>query len=125
MTDESNNVVDFTEFWLKKEVTKEEQEHNELDDLHDICTLVANDALNILNEEYDIDTESIEHSPEIIFFFEAFKGLIMKAAGHYHPFQDLALEFFEMNGITIEMKDDGNYHFVLNGIKEPEPENDG
>lgn len=119
----SNNVVDFTTHWLKRELTKEEMEKEEALDLHDICTLVANDAIDILHDEYDIDTESIEFSPEIVFFFESLKGLIMKAAGHWHPFQDFAADFFKANGISVELNDEG-YHFVIAGDNPAEPSND-
>ena len=117
-----NNVVDFTERWLKRETTKEEIEKDELEDLHDICTLVSNDAINALRDEYDMDTDKIEFSPEIIFFFEAFKGLIMKCEDLWHPFQDLAQDFFDAQGITIEQDESGNYRFVLSQQEEPEPE---
>lgn len=120
----NDNIVDFTSRWLQREETKEELEQDELEDLHDICTIVSNDAINALADEYDLDIQQIEFSPEIIFFFEAFKGLILKCAGHWHPFQDMAKEFFDAYGITIQLKDDGNYHFVMRNTELETPAND-
>lgn len=119
----SDNVVDFTTHWLKKQEQIESQESG-LDDLHDICTVVANEALNSLRDDYGLDIQSIEYSPEIIFFFEAFKGLIMKCDGQWHPFQDFAQEFFDAQGIKIVESADGGYHFVIDDEDDKEPAND-
>jgi hypothetical protein len=119
----TDNVVDFTDRWLQKEQKKEElqevAERDELDDLHDICTLLANDALDAMYNEYNLDIEKIEFSPEMIFFFETFKALILKCAGHWHPFQDIAKEFFDSQGIRVVETGDGNYHFVMGDPEEP------
>lgn len=120
---DANNVVDFTERWLKREQTKEELENDQFEDLHDICTLVANDALDALRYEYDIDVDQLEFSPEMIFFFEAFKALILKSQDYWHPFQDYAQAFFEANKISVRLGDDGNYHFVI-GDEDEQPSND-
>ena len=102
-----------TERWLKKEEQKEEIGRDELEDLHDICTLVANDLLDALHYEYELDTDKIEFTADIVFFFEALKGMVLKTAGHWHPFQDLSEEFFKANGVTVEETADGNYKFVI------------
>ena len=127
----TDNVVDFTDRWIKKEEHKEKiqkieeiNEINEINELHDICTLVANDALNALYEEYDLEIDKIEFSPVMIFFFEAFKGLIMKCAGHWHPFQDAAQDFFDSQGIEVHETEDGGYHFALGNKEEILPAND-
>lgn len=116
-----DNVVSLNEFKQKKEEEIKVREIDDIDHLHDICTQVSNEAINML-EEYGLDIDKIEYSPEIIFFFEAFKGLIMKCEDLWHPFQDLAQDFFDAQGITIEQDESGNYRFVLSQQEEPEPE---
>lgn len=119
----TDNVVDFTKYLSQREET-EVEETDELENLHQWCTELCNEMLNSLNEDYNIDTREIEYSPEIIFFFEAFKGLMLKCSGHWHPFQDMAKDFFVEQGISIEESPDGNYKFVIKGMLDNKPAND-
>jgi hypothetical protein len=111
----ANNIVDFTTYWVTKKDSQESKEIQDIDDLHAITTELSNLVIDSL-PDYDIDISGIEFSPEIVFFFEAFKALIYKCEGLWHPFQDKANEFFEEQGITIEKKDDGTYHYVIDDI---------
>lgn len=117
----SNNVIDFTDRLKKRQLTDKEIEDDELEDLHQISSIIANQVLDMLSEEYGIDTNELEMGPEVIFFFEAFKGLVLKSANHYHPFQDFAHDFFVTYGVKIEEQPDGNYNFVIGETLDEDP----
>lgn len=121
----TDNIVDLASHRKKKEDEEITLELNDYENLHQICTESANEMINNLYEDYDINIAKIEYSAEMIFFFEAYKGLVMKCVDQWHPFQDMAQQFMEDQGIVIE-KYDGGYRFVLlPDDEEQEPANDG
>ena len=119
----TDNVVDLNKFRQTKQKVEEDPDKDKDEYLHNICTYQCNDAIDSL-QDWGLDTTNIEFSPEMIFFFEAFKGLIMKCAGHWHPFQDLAQEFFDAYGIKVVEDENGNYRFTLEPEEDEEPAND-
>jgi hypothetical protein len=112
----TDNIIDFTSR-LQEKLEKVD------DEIHKICTETANELINNLYEDYDLNISNVEYSPEMIFFFEAYKSLVMKSADQWHPFQELAMDFMIEQNITIEKDDDG-YRFVIEGDAEDEPAND-
>lgn len=109
-----NVVIDFLSKKKEREEKLIEIELEDNENIHDICTTTANKIINALDEDYGLDVQKIEYSAEMIFFFEAYKSLVMKCIDQWHPFQDIAQEFMEEQGITVELGSDGNYLFVFN-----------
>jgi hypothetical protein len=119
----TGEVIDMIARRKQKEVQHNLPDIEDYDDLHEICTNTANELINNLYNDYDINISTVEYSPEMIFFFEAYKGLVMKCVDQWHPFQDMAAQFMEDQGIVIE-EYEGGYRFVLLPDEEPEPAND-
>ncbi len=126
----TDNVVDFTSR-LKEKLEKLDLEDDasssryleDDDKVHEICTETANEMINNLEEDYGFDTSKIEHSAEMIFFFEAYKALLMKCVDQWHPFQDMAEQFMIEQKITIE-EDENGYRYILSEEISDEPAND-
>jgi len=116
----SDNIIDFTSK-MKEKIDRVDIDDDE--NIHEICTETANEIINALQEFYDLDVRKIEYSAEMIFFFEAYKGLVMKCVDQWHPFQDMAQQFMEDQGIVIE-EYEGGYRFVLQPDEDPIPAND-
>lgn len=119
----TDNVVDFSS-WKKKKQKNNSVDINDYEYVHEICTDTANELLNGLIEYHNIDTQKVEYAAEMIFFFEAYKALVMKCIDQWHPFQEIAEEFMREQGVMIEHYDDG-YRFVIkNQSDENDPAND-
>lgn len=121
----TDNIVDFLAHRKPKSEEPEVVDMQDEEAIHEICTQSANDLLNNLGTVYGLDLTDVECSPEMVFFFEAHKSMIMKSVGQWHPFQDMAEMFMEDQNITIE-EYDGGYRYVMNPIEEEEdiPAND-
>jgi hypothetical protein len=116
----TDNIIDFTSRLKEK---KEQVDLEDNDTIQDICTETANELLNDLDEYYGLDLHKVEHGAEMIFFFEAYKALLMKCVDQWHPFQDVAADFMAQQKIVVE-EHEGGYRFVI-GDEEPEdPAND-
>ena len=119
----TGEVIDITSARKQKEEENTLPDTEDYDSLHEICTSTANELINNLYNDYDINISNVEYSPEMIFFFEAYKGLVMKCVGQWHPFQDMAEHFMVEQGIVVE-HNEGGYRFVLLPDDEVEPAND-
>lgn len=121
----SNNIVDFLGWKQNKQEKLNEEELDDYERVHEICTETANDLLNDLDQYYDINVQKVEYAPEMIFFFEAYKALVMKCADQWHPFQQIAEDFMEDQGIVVE-RYEGGYKFTIKGDSEEDdpPAND-
>lgn len=120
----SNNIVNIGDWKQKKQETIIDDPADDYESLHEICTHTANELLNELDEEYNINVQKVEYAPEMIFFFEAYKALVMKCSDQWHPFQDLAEEFMREQGIVVEYHQGGYRFTVKDEVDEDPPAND-
>lgn len=114
----TDNVIDL--FSVKKQKEAKFQDSSETTyDLHKICTEVVNEVVDSLYYDFGLDTNNIECSAEMFFFFESFKSMLYKCVNEWHPFQDISNAFMLEHGITIEPFD-GGYRFVMEDNEDDE-----